>query len=85
MGLRPVTFVVFFLLSSAGLWAQTAQIQGTVLDSTGAAVPGAQVKVSQTQTGAARSTNSAADGSYLFANLPIGPYRLEASKPGFST
>jgi hypothetical protein len=85
MSLRPATFVVSFLLASAGLWAQTAQIQGTVLDSTGAAVPGAQVKVSQTQTGAARSTNSAADGSYLFANLPIGPYRLEASKPGFST
>ncbi|HJT87411.1 MAG TPA: carboxypeptidase regulatory-like domain-containing protein, partial [Bryobacteraceae bacterium] len=76
--------VCLFVLSTAG-WAQTAQIQGTVYDSSGAAVPGAQVKVTQTDTGAARTAVSAADGSYVLANLPIGPYRLEAGKEGFTT
>ena len=27
---------------------------------------------------------SAADGAYVFPNLPIGPYRIEVSKTGFS-
>ena len=39
----------------------------------------------QTDTGAARSTQSGADGAYLLPNLPIGPYRMEVKKDGFST
>ena len=62
------------------LFAQTSQIQGTVLDSTGSAVPGADMKATQTATGQVRVANSGADGAYVLANLPIGPYRLEVSK-----
>ncbi len=71
-----------------GLRAQsvsTAQIQGTIQDATGSAVPGAEIKVTQTETGAVRTVTSGADGGYVFANLAIGPYRLEVSKAGFST
>ena len=32
-----------------------------------------------------RTVNSGADGGYVLANLPIGPYRLEISKQGFTT
>src|SRR5579871_6631116 len=67
------------------LYAQTAQIQGTVLDSTGSAVPGADVKATQTGTGAVRTVSSGADGAFVLSNLPIGPYRLEVSKAGFTT
>src|SRR5215471_21311131 len=68
------------------LWAQTtAQIQGTIQDVSGSAVPGANVKATQTDTGAVRTTISDTDGTYVLANLPIGPYKLEISKPGFST
>src|SRR6266852_4085568 len=74
------------LLSAAGLWAQaTSQIQGTVQDSSGSAVPDATVKATQTSTGATRSVTSGADGVYALPNLPIGPYRLEVSKTGFTT
>jgi len=67
-------------------WAQaTSQIQGTVQDASGAAVPGAAVKFTQTETGAARNATSAADGVYVLPNLPIGPYRVEVSKEGFTT
>jgi hypothetical protein len=73
-------------LGCGNLHAQaTAQIQGSVLDATGAAVPGADVKVTQTDTGAVRTTTSDAEGRYVLPNLPVGPYRLEASKMGFST
>lgn len=69
------------------LWGQaisTSQIKGAVQDPTGAAVAGAEVKVTQTATGATRTATTGADGSYLFTELPIGPYQLEVSKQGFN-
>ena len=62
----------------------SAQINGTVKDSTGLAVPGADVKATQTATGAVRTTTSGADGAYIFPNLKIGPYMVEVTKEGFS-
>jgi hypothetical protein len=62
----------------------TAQINGTVKDSSGLAVPGAEVKVTQTATGAIRMATSGADGGYALPNLPIGPYMVEVSKQGFT-
>src|SRR5262249_44696129 len=62
----------------------TSQVSGTIQDSTGASIPGAQVRMIQTDTGALRATVSGADGAYLFPSLVIGPYRLEVSKEGFA-
>ena len=76
------------LLCALTMWAQaqnTAQIQGIVQDATGSAVPGAQVRVTQTETGTVRTATTGLDGGYVLANLPVGPYRLEVSKEGFST
>ena len=83
------TFGVAFisLLMSVNVWAQaisTAQVKGTVQDPTGLAIPGAEVKLTQTSTGLVRSTTSGQDGSYLLSDLPIGPYQFEVSKEGFS-
>ncbi|MBZ5575525.1 MAG: carboxypeptidase regulatory-like domain-containing protein [Acidobacteriia bacterium] len=74
--------------SSISVWAQaqsTAQIQGTVQDSSGLAVPEAVIRVTQTATDMVRTATSGADGVYVLPNLPIGPYRLEVTKMGFST
>lgn len=66
-------------------WGQaTSQISGTVTDSTRAAIPGATVKVTQTATGAVRTATTGADGSYVLANLPLGPYLYEVTKEGFT-
>jgi len=70
------------------LWGQaqnTAQIQGSVLDATGAAVPGAEVRATQTETGAVRTAVSDSAGTYVLSNLPTGPYRIEVKKEGFSS
>ncbi len=70
------------------VWGQaqnTAQIQGTVVDATGAAVAGANVQAKQTETGAIRTAVSDVNGTYVLANLQIGPYRIEVRKEGFST
>ncbi|PYR96668.1 MAG: TonB-dependent receptor, partial [Acidobacteria bacterium] len=68
------------------VWAQaTGQIAGTVHDETGAVIPGADIKVTQTATGAVRTVASGEDGRYVLPTLPLGPYMLEATKPGFTT
>lgn len=80
---RTVLFAL--LLGSAAAWGQSnAQINGTVRDSSGAAVADATIKVTQTATGAVRTVTSGSDGAYLFAELPIGPYLLEVTKEGFT-
>jgi hypothetical protein len=61
-----------------------SQIKGTVQDSSGLVVPGAEIKVTQLDTGAVRTSMSGADGTYVFPSLAIGPYRLEVTKEGFT-
>src|ERR1700730_18229422 len=78
-------FVCLIGASSAEAQAiSTSQINGNVQDATGLAVPGAEVKATQTETGLARTAISGADGSYILTSLPVGPYQLEVSKEGFS-
>ena len=79
---------ILLALTSVGAWAQattTSNIAGNVQDATGAAVPGAQVKATHTDTGLVREVASGADGAFLLPNLPIGPYTLQVTKEGFST
>jgi len=69
---------------SAGAYGQsTAQVSGGVKDQTGAVLPGTEVTMTQAETGLMRTTVTDETGSYSLPNLPIGPYRLEASLPGF--
>jgi hypothetical protein len=75
--------VVFY--ASAALAQATAQITGTVKDSSGGVLPGANVTASQTETGFKRDAVSDADGVFSLPSLPIGPYRLEVSLQGFRT
>src|SRR5215471_7765034 len=82
---RTVVTGVFILALGWHANAQsTAQIQGQVRDATGAIVPEAEVKVTQTETSTVRTALSSSDGSYVLLNLPVGPYRLEVSKQGFA-
>jgi hypothetical protein len=69
----------------APMYAQvtTTTIHGTVTDQSGAVVAGARVTVLNTDTGVARSIDSAVDGQYRVEFLPVGPYRIEATAPGF--
>jgi hypothetical protein len=56
-------------------WGQavsTAQINGTVQDASGSAVPGAAITVTRTDTGAVRTATSGPDGSYTVPSLPVG-------------
>ncbi len=72
------------LLVSTSAWAQaTAQINGSVADTSGAVLPGVTIVAIQTDTGFRREGVTDETGSYALLNLPLGSYRLEASLAGF--
>ena len=72
------------LLGATSLLAQaTAQINGTVADSSGGVLPGATVTAVQTGTGFRREVVTDAAGAFTLTALPIGPYRLEVALAGF--
>lgn len=70
-------------------WGQTqainGSIRGRVTDPAGAAVPGANVGVTNTATGYARSVDSNEEGYFVLPNLPIGSYTVTVKKDGFES
>jgi hypothetical protein len=77
---------LLFVLSPQPAFTQvsTASIQGTVVDSTGAAVGGATITATQLDTQIARTTTSEASGAYIFPLLPVGSYSVKVSAAGFA-
>src|SRR5262245_20962082 len=74
------------IMMTGSVWAQaTAQMSGTITDQSGAVLPGVEVTATQTETGIMRTVVSNETGSYALTNLPLGPYKLEATLPGFRT
>ena len=85
-GVRVLLGVLVLFAATTNVWAQaTAQINGTVADSSGGVLPGVTVVAIQTETGFRREAVTDETGSYALLNLPIGPYRLEATLAGFRT
>src|ERR1700722_14699042 len=89
-GAKPVRFIVrivvatLCLIGALAAQTSTSEISGIVHDATGAAIPGTAVRVTQTDTGQVRTAVPSGDGTYMIPNLPIGPYRMEVAKEGFS-
>ena len=78
------SFLSMVLIMAPAMWAQdNATINGTVLDSSGAVVPNAQVNLSNPATGEVRQATSNGAGAYRFANVGVGSYTLTASVAGF--
>ena len=62
---------------------QRAEVSGTVVDASGAVVPGAMITLRQPFTATARITHAGADGQFALSALPPGRYRVEVSSTGF--
>ncbi len=73
-----------FLCTAHAQQALTGTITGTVLDSSGAAVPNAQVTARNRSTGLERTGTSGDLGLYSLPLLPVGEYDLTAKAQGFS-
>ncbi len=61
----------------------TATLVGTLTDSTGAVVPGANINIVNTETQFAYTGQSTADGAYYIPNLKPGNYQLTIEAAGF--
>ncbi len=81
--LSAFLFLLLIPTFAAAQAGSTAQIAGTVKDDTGGVLPGVTVTVTQTATGFTRTAVSDESGGYVIPNLPVGPYRLEATLQGF--
>lgn len=79
--------VVFFFaaipLAGAQSQATTGTIEGIVIDSSGAVVPGVAVVLTNDATGFRREVVTDANGRYRGIALPLGTYRVEAALAGF--
>src|SRR5215472_3259299 len=84
--LKTLVGVVSLLLAgvlASGQAINNAQIHGTITDPTGAAVIGAEIRVTQIATGLVRTVSTGSEGAYNFPDLPVGPYQLEVKAQGF--
>ena len=79
--------VALVLLVAASAYAQvtTATLVGLVRDNSGAVIPGASVIATHEGTGVAREGVSDANGEFVLAALPSGPYTLRIELTGFKT
>jgi hypothetical protein len=73
------------LLCIATLHAQTNQgeLAGNVLDTSGAAVPNADITATNEATGSVYHTTSTSAGSYRFPSIQLGKYTITVNAPGF--
>ena len=73
------------LTLAAPAWAQfdTAQVSGTILDSSGGVLPGVDVVLVAEGTGLERRAVTNEAGLYNFPNVPVGDYRINATLSGF--
>lgn len=76
----------FALLVARAALAQdaTGRVIGTVIDQQGAAVPAAEVTVTNTDTKQSATTTTREDGTFEVVHLPIGLYRVEVEHAGFN-
>src|ERR1700760_3474502 len=76
---------IFLVCLATAMLAQTFRggIQGTVTDSSGAAVAGADVTVKSADTGLVRTVKTNDQGDYVVNELPLGAYSVSVSKTGF--
>ncbi len=81
--LASILVLLFLGGNSAYGQGTAASLTGQVTDSSGAAMPGATVTITNTDTSLAQSATTNGEGVYLIAPLPPGHYKLMVEAKGF--
>ena len=79
-----VTLMGLFTASLRAQNISTAELHGTVHDSSGAVIPNATITITDASKGFTRATTSDGQGEYQLLLLPPGTYVLSATSPGFA-
>ena len=82
---RVTTAIALTLVLAASVSAQSplGRLAGTVLDTSGAVLPGATITLTNEGTGQTQTTVSNETGVFLFPQVPVGTYKLDVSLPSF--
>jgi len=82
-----IRFLAAMLVACAPALGQnvSSSVHGTLLDPTGASVPGATCTLTNQATAAVLTAASGADGSFVFPNVQAGAYNLTVTISGFKT
>jgi Carboxypeptidase regulatory-like domain/TonB dependent receptor len=82
---RLVLAILFVLSLAVAANAQTFRgaINGTVTDPSGAVVPNAAVKATESATGIDHNTVTTSDGAFSFQDIPLGFYKVSVTASGF--
>lgn len=86
--LRNILMIAVSVLGfafAANAQTESARIQGTVTDATGAVVAGATIKVVSSSTAREVTAVSSADGTYSILSLQPGRYQIEVTQSSFKT
>jgi hypothetical protein len=78
-----IVWVCFLVSVSAIAQITTADVVGTVKDSSGAVVPNTKVVITNTATNDSRSGQTNSQGEYVFTLLKPGRYSIRVEAPGF--
>ncbi len=75
------------VLIASACWAQSERgnITGVVSDPSGAAIPGAEIAITNRATNAVQHAATTSTGEYNAANLAPGDYKVEIAVPGFKS
>lgn len=76
-------FAAFLLTVPLLAQSQLATLSGTIVDATAAVVPGAELKVTNQETGEVWSAATNNQGNYLVPLVKPGKYQLDVTKSGF--
>jgi hypothetical protein len=80
-----VAVFALFLLTIPVLADLTGDIQGTVLDQSGAGVANAKITIKNLSTGQTRVVTASPSGEYSAPQMEIGSYQISVEKDGFKT
>src|SRR5262245_26377559 len=80
-----VLILIALLIVPLSAAAQSSSLRGTITDQQNALIPGVVVTATNLDIQATRATLSGEGGTYAFAQLPPGTYKIQAELPGFST
>ncbi|HWR34595.1 MAG TPA: TonB-dependent receptor [Clostridia bacterium] len=82
---QVVLFLMFLSVLPLASQSFRGSIAGTITDSSGAAVPGAEVRIISAGTGLSRLAQTGDTGYFTVTELPPGNYDISATKSGFRT
>ena len=78
-----VTLAIFIVAPFARAQSTGGRIRGTVIDPSGAAIAAAKITLINEATHATRDSEAGANGEYIFLEVPVGSYEVNAQSAGF--